>query len=74
MVGILLKIGKQSENVGEEEVFGRHGISIRRTPPEAGYPPSGNRVLPPGRLDRRTDGQSYLYWKVPNFMLTFPPL
>ena len=26
MVGILLKIGKQSENVGEEEVFGRFCI------------------------------------------------
>ena len=26
----------------------RHGKSIRRTPPEAGYPPSGERVLAPG--------------------------
>ena len=26
MVGLLLKIGKQSENVGEEEVFGRFCI------------------------------------------------
>ena len=59
MVGILLKIGKQSENVGEEEVFGRFCIrdvtenpsggllrraDIRRIP--GGYPPSRNRVLP----------------------------
>ena len=50
MVGILLKIGKQSENVGEEEVFGRfcirdvtenpsggllRGADIR--PPEIGF-------------------------------------
>ena len=61
MVGILLKIGKQSENVGEEEVFGRFCIryvtenpsggllrraDIRRI--SGGYPPSRNRVLPPG--------------------------
>ena len=55
MVGILLKIGKQPENVGEEEVFGRFCIcvvtekSIRPPKPvfrradirriSAGYPP-----------------------------------
>ena len=50
MVGILLKIGKQSENVGEEEVFGRFCIRdvtenpsgglLRRPdirPPESGF-------------------------------------
>ena len=50
MVGILLKIGKQSENVGEEEVFGRFCIRdvtenpsgglLRRAdirPPEIGF-------------------------------------
>ena len=57
MVGILLKIGKQSENVGEEEVFGRFCIrdvtenpsggllwraDIRRI--SAGYPPD---IRPP---------------------------
>ena len=52
MVGILLKIGKQSENVGEEEVFGRFCIRdvtenpsgglLRRAdicPPESGFCP-----------------------------------
>ena len=52
MVGILLKIGKQSENVGEEEVFGRFCIRdvtenpsgglLRRAdirPPEIGFCP-----------------------------------
>ena len=52
MVGILLKIGKQSENVGEEEVFGRFRIRdvtenpsgglLRRAdirPPESGFCP-----------------------------------
>ena len=57
MVGILLKIGKQSENVGEEEVFGRFCIrdvtenpsggllrraDIRRI--SAGYPPGIRRI------------------------------
>ena len=54
MVGILLKIGKQSENVGEEEVFGRFCIrDVMENPSggriSAGYLPSRNRVLPPGR-------------------------
>ena len=52
MVGILLKIGKQPENVGEEEVFGRFcirdvtgnpsGELLRRPdirPPEIGFCP-----------------------------------
>ena len=63
MVGILLKIGKQSENVGEEEVFGRFCIrdvtenpsggllrraDIRIRRISGGYPPSRKRVFPPG--------------------------
>ena len=52
MVGILLKIGKQSENVGEEEVYGRFCIrDVTENPSggriSGGYPPSGNRVLSP---------------------------
>jgi len=56
MVGILLKIGKQSENVGEEEVFGRFCIRdvtenpsgglLRRAdirPPEIGFCPQADR-------------------------------
>ena len=31
--------------MGREMRPRRHGKSIRRTPPEGGYPPSGNRVL-----------------------------
>ena len=49
MVGILLKIGKQSENVGEEEVFGRFCIrDVTENPSggriSAGYPPD---IRPP---------------------------
>ena len=41
MVGILLKIGKQSENVGEEEVFGRFCIRDVTENPSGGRIPGG---------------------------------
>ena len=47
MVGILLKIGKQSENVGEEEVFGRFCIRDVAENPSGGRISDGNRALPP---------------------------